>query len=60
MIEKGWARSYINHQVDRIRRMFRWATEEELMPATVYHALRAVRGLRKGLPGVRESKRVLF
>src|SRR5262249_17868608 len=46
------------HQVSRIRRMFRWATEEELIPATVFHALQAVRGLRKGLPGVRESKKV--
>ncbi len=58
MIEKGWARTYVNHQIDRVRRMFRWATEEQLIPATVYHALQAVRGLRKGLPGVRESKKV--
>jgi integrase len=58
MLAKGWSRSYTNHQVDRIRRMFRWATEEELISATVYHALRAVRGLRKGLPGVREAKKV--
>jgi integrase len=58
MVEKGWARTYVNHQIDRVRRMFRWATEEQLIPATVYHALQAVRGLRKGLPGVRESKKV--
>jgi integrase len=58
MVEKDWARTYINHQIDRVRRMFRWATEEQLIPATVYHALKAVRGLRKGLPGVRESKKV--
>ena len=38
--------------------MFRWATEEELIPAVVYHALQSVRGLRKGQPGVRESKKV--
>lgn len=58
MLEKGWARGYVNHQVNRVRRMFRWATEEELLDAHVYHALQAVRGLRKGLPGVRESKKV--
>lgn len=58
MVEKDWCRNYINHQVNRIRRMFRWATEEEMIPATVYHALQAVRGLRTGLPGVRESKKV--
>jgi len=58
MINKGWSRSYINHQIDRVKRMFRWATEEELIPPSVYHALQSVRGLRKGLPGVRESKKV--
>jgi integrase len=58
MVEKDWARTYINHQIDRVRRMFRWATEEQLIPANIYHALCAVRGLRKGLPGVRESKKV--
>ena len=58
MIEKGWSRSYINHQVDRLRRMFRWAAEEQLLPASVYQALRTVSGLRKGVPGVRESKKV--
>jgi integrase len=59
MLQSGWCRGYINHQINRVKRMFRWATEEELIPAPVYHALQAVRGLRKGLPGVRESKKVL-
>ena len=58
MVRRGWARGYVNHQVNRVRRMFRWATEEELIPADVYHGLQAVRGLRKGAPGVRESKKV--
>lgn len=58
MVEKDWARTYVNHQIDRVKRMFRWATEEELIPASVHHALQAVRGLRKGLPGVRESRKV--
>jgi integrase len=58
MVEKGWSRGYVNHQVDRVRRMFRWGTEEQLISATVYQALRAVRGLRKGAPGVRESRKV--
>jgi integrase len=58
MTRAGWARGYVNHQVNRVKRLFRWATEEELIPAHVYHALLAVRGLRKGQPGVRESKKV--
>jgi integrase len=58
MCKLDWSRGYVNHQVNRVRRMFRWAAEEELISGTVYHALQAVRGLRKGLPGVRESKKV--
>jgi len=58
MVKAGWCRKYVNHQVDRVRRMFRWATEEEFVPGTVYHALKAVKGIRKGTPGVRESAKV--
>jgi integrase len=58
MIDKQWSRSYINHQVDRIKWLFRWTVEEEKIPGTVYHALTALRGLRKGHPGVRESRKV--
>ncbi len=36
MIEKDWSRKYINAQVDRIRRMFRWAAEEELLPGSIF------------------------
>src|SRR5262249_42508968 len=32
MVKQGWARGYVNHQVARIKRMFRWATEEEMIP----------------------------
>lgn len=56
MIKAGWCRKDINHQIDRVRRMFRWATEEELVPGTVYHALKAVKGIRKGAPGVRGKR----
>jgi hypothetical protein len=31
MVKKGWCRSYVNHQVNRIKRLIRWATEEELI-----------------------------
>jgi integrase len=58
MIKKGWCRKYINHQVDRVRRMFRWATEEEIIPGPVYHTLQAVKGIRKGTPAVPESPKV--
>jgi integrase len=58
MIDKGWCRSHINHQVGRLRRMFRWGVAEELLPSAVYEALRAVPGLPKGRGGVRETQRV--
>jgi integrase len=58
MIDKHWSRSYTNAQVDRIRRMFRWAAAEELLPASVYQNLRAVAGLRFGKTEAREIKKV--
>jgi len=48
MIGLGWCRSHINAAVGRIKRMIRWATEEELVPGSVYHAVAAVSGLRRG------------
>ena len=45
-----WAAHFVNKQVSRLRRMFRWAVVEGLVPAEVWHGLRA-------LPGLRESKR---
>src|SRR5262249_35699918 len=48
MVAMGWARTYANAQVDRVRRMFRWGAEEELVPAEAYFALKAVSGLRAG------------
>jgi integrase len=59
MIEKSWSRTYINAQTDRVRRVFRWGVEEELVPSSVYEGLRAVAGLRRGKSGeVRETKKV--
>jgi integrase len=58
MIAKKWSRGYINHQVIRLKRMFAYAAEEDMVPGSVYHALLAIKGLRKGTPGVREAKKV--
>jgi integrase len=58
MVEKDWSRKYVNVQIDRVRRMFRWAAEEELVPGRVYQDLRAVAGLRRGRTEARESKKV--
>jgi len=55
MIERGWCRNVINRRVTRIKTMFRWAESEELIPASTFHALQTVQGLRKGTPGVRDT-----
>ncbi len=58
MIDNGLCRTLINRRVERVRRAFRWAASEELIPVTVYEALRTVAGLRRGRSEVRESEPV--
>ncbi len=48
MIEAGHSRGYVNNNINRIRRMFRWAVSEELIAVTVYQSLAALPGLKKG------------
>ncbi len=55
MIDSGRGRSSINKMVGRIRRCFRWATENELVRAEVYHGLMAVSGLKQGRSEARET-----
>lgn len=55
MIDLGQSRRYINDNVDRIRRIFKWAVSEELVPAAVHQALQTVAGLRKGRTAAREN-----
>ncbi len=58
MIESGLSRGVINRRVRTIVRAFRWAVEEELIPASVHHGLKAVAGLRKGRTEARETEPV--
>jgi integrase len=58
MVKKGWSRTYVNAQVDRLRRAFRWAASEQLVPAAIYDALKTVEGLRRGRTEARETKKV--
>ncbi len=53
-----YARAYVNDQVRIIRAMFQWAASEELIPASVWHGLQAVKGLRSGESKAREPKKV--
>jgi hypothetical protein len=54
MIEAGRCRPVVNKDVNRIKRMFRRAVEQELVPVTVHQALQTVAGLRQGRSDARE------
>lgn len=58
MLAKDWSRTYTNAQVDRVRRMFRWAVAEQLLPPSSWQALAAVPSLRKGKGVARETQKV--
>jgi hypothetical protein len=38
--------------------MIKWATAEELAPSSIFHALQAVEGLRRGRSGTKEHEPV--
>ncbi len=59
MIESGNSRRYINQNIGRIRRMFRWGVSKELVPVEVYQALQSVAGLKKGKSSARETAPVM-
>jgi integrase len=56
-VDGGWSRTYVNQQIHRVRRMFRWGVQNELLPADVIQSLQSLEGLRKGRGG-RETPRV--
>lgn len=55
MVEDGLSRRYVNDHTGRIKRIFKWGVAEELLPASVYHALSVVSGLRRGRTAARET-----
>jgi integrase len=58
LMHHGLTRRLINKQIGRIRRMFAWGVEEELVPVSVHAALLRVQGLKKGKSRAREKPRV--
>ncbi|WP_435005650.1 hypothetical protein P12x_003466 [Tundrisphaera lichenicola] len=58
MIDAGLCRNTINSRVGKIRRMFKWAVADELIPPGVLEGLKAVGGLQRGKGGARESEPV--
>ncbi|WP_417737272.1 tyrosine-type recombinase/integrase [Rosistilla oblonga] len=58
-IDRGLVRTGINKNAGRLKQIFKWAAAEELIDASVYHALQTVAGLRKGRSPAPESPPVL-
>jgi integrase len=55
MIASNLCRNVINQRVGCIKRIFRWAVSEELVPPDVLQSLIAVEPLRRGRSGARET-----
>ena len=53
--DKDWSRKYVNKQIGRVVRMFKWAVGKELCSAEVPLRLAALGGLKKGRTRARES-----
>src|SRR5688500_3728919 len=58
LIDANLCRTTINQRVGCIKRIFKWAASEELVPSSVYHGLQSVDGLRKGRSAAREAEPV--
>ncbi|MFH1918784.1 MAG: hypothetical protein ABIP48_02710 [Planctomycetota bacterium] len=58
LIRRKLSRVYINGLSGIIKRMFRWAASQEMLPGSVYQDLATVPGLRKGRTEARETKPV--
>ena len=58
MVGAGWCRTLVNRRVARVRRAFRWAASEELVPVAVPQALATLAGLQKNRSQAREPEPV--
>ncbi len=58
LIESDLCRTEINARINRVRRIFRWAVSEKLVPANVHAELVSVTALRFGRTEARETEPV--
>jgi len=58
MVDAGLSRGVVNHRVSRIKRVFKWAVAEEIIPPSVHHGLQTVTDLRYGRTEARETEPV--
>jgi integrase len=57
-VQAGLSRNGVNRRTGRIKRFFRWAVSEELLPGSVIHALDSVPQLRPEESEARELPRI--
>ena len=55
LIDRKHCRTEINKRIGRIKRVFKWAVSEELIPAGIHEALTTITGLKFGRTSARES-----
>lgn len=56
LVGQGLTREYVNVLVNCVKRVWKWAVAEELVPSATYEALRAVEGLKKGRTEASEAE----
>ena len=59
MIASDLSRGVVNERVNRIRRVFKWGVENQIVPPSVLHGLQSVAPLKRGRCNVRETDRVV-
>ena len=58
VIDQAFARTYIHHQINLIRLIFKWVPENQLVSVEEYHELKPVAGLTRNRSSARESESV--
>jgi integrase len=59
LVGRGLCRRIVNQRIGRLKRVFKWAASEELLPFDVFHRLTTVPGLQLGRTLAREAEPVL-
>lgn len=57
LAEAEKSRSYIGNCITSIKQTFRWGASEEIVPASVWHALQTVPGLKPGKSKAKEARK---
>src|SRR5262249_6090297 len=58
MVAQTWCRTRVNKQIGRLKRVFRWAVAQELVPVAVVQSLACVAGLQRGRTEARKTEPV--